>query len=190
MDLIVQRISPRALNAVRSWGEDVAIADVRTSAEFAVMHAPETRSLPLERLRPAAVWDAFQREDLGRGRPLYLLCQSGYRAALAAEQLDAAGLDNVVVVDGGLQAWADAGLPLVQTRQQAMLPLPNQVQVLVGAFLLLVTVLGLSLHPAWFMLTPAAGLGLIHAGVTRSCVLANWLARLPWNRPPGGIQAA
>jgi hypothetical protein len=89
-----------------------------------------------------------------------LLCQSGHRATLAAEQLEAAGLDNAVVVDGGLNAWAAAGLPLVQSRRPIVPPVQNQIQMLVGFFLVAVSVLGLEVHPVWFLLTPLVGVGL------------------------------
>jgi hypothetical protein len=51
-------------------------------------------------------------------------------------------------------------------------------------------VLGLEVHRVWFLLTPLVGVGLIYAGITRSCLLARWLDRLPWNRSDGGPQAA
>lgn len=190
MDRTLQRITPRALDALRSWDGDLAVVDVRTSPELAALRAPDTQSLPSEQLGKEVVADRFQSTDIGRERPLYLLCQSGYRAALAAAQLDAEGLNNVIVVDGGLERWAASGLPLIQARQRSGLPVPNQVQVFVGGFLLLVTVLALTVHPAWFLLTTVMGAGLVYGGVTRTCVLEEWLALLPWNRGGTSTQAA
>jgi len=42
--------------------------------------------------------------------PLYLICRSGARSALAAESLQRMGFTQVYSVAGGMQAWLDAGL--------------------------------------------------------------------------------
>jgi hypothetical protein len=47
---------------------------------------------------------------------------------------------------------------------------------------LLGTVLGAFLSPAWLLLSASVGAGLVYAGVTGSCLLAQLLARLPWNQ--------
>ena len=40
-----------------------------------------------------------------------VVCASGARASLAALTLQQMGYEDVVVLEGGLKAWADAGLP-------------------------------------------------------------------------------
>ncbi len=45
-------------------------------------------------------------------RPLYLICRSGARSALAALSLQQMGFQQVCSVAGGFQAWLDAGLPV------------------------------------------------------------------------------
>lgn len=46
------------------------------------------------------------------GRPVYLICRSGARSALAALSLQQMGFSQVFSVAGGFQAWLDAGLPV------------------------------------------------------------------------------
>lgn len=46
-------------------------------------------------------------------KPLYLICGSGGRSALAAESLQRMGFDNVFSVAGGMQAWQEKKLPVV-----------------------------------------------------------------------------
>ncbi|MFC0047314.1 rhodanese-like domain-containing protein [Rheinheimera tilapiae] len=46
------------------------------------------------------------------GRPVYLICRSGARSALAALSLQQMGFSQVYSVAGGFQAWLDAGLPV------------------------------------------------------------------------------
>ena len=43
-----------------------------------------------------------------------VVCASGARAALAASTLKSMGYDDVAVLDGGLKAWIDAGLPVTE----------------------------------------------------------------------------
>ncbi len=45
-------------------------------------------------------------------KPVYLMCRSGARSALAALSLQQMGFPQVYSVAGGFQAWLDAGLPV------------------------------------------------------------------------------
>ncbi len=44
--------------------------------------------------------------------PILLYCGTGGRSALAAETLEKLGYRNVTSLDGGIVAWAQAGLPV------------------------------------------------------------------------------
>ena len=44
--------------------------------------------------------------------PLIVLCQAGARAGAAATVLKAAGYKEVFVLEGGVNAWKEAGMPL------------------------------------------------------------------------------
>ncbi|NDV85465.1 sulfurtransferase [Aurantimonas aggregata] len=48
----------------------------------------------------------------GERTPVYVLCASGARAALAAKTLIEMGYD-ARPIEGGIQAWRDCGLPVV-----------------------------------------------------------------------------
>lgn len=48
--------------------------------------------------------------------PLIVLCQTGARSGAAATVLKAAGYTEVFVLDGGVNAWKEAGMP-VKTAQ-------------------------------------------------------------------------
>jgi len=50
-------------------------------------------------------------EDLAE-KPIYLMCRSGARSALAALTLKQMGLKNVFSVASGFQGWIDAGLKI------------------------------------------------------------------------------
>jgi len=48
-----------------------------------------------------------------KSAPLYIYCRSGRMSALATPALQRLGYTNIVDLKGGMQAWVDAGLPLV-----------------------------------------------------------------------------
>lgn len=52
-------------------------------------------------------------ERLDPGRQVLLHCDSGSRSALAAETLRTLGYTDVTLLSGGIAAWRDAGMPVV-----------------------------------------------------------------------------
>jgi len=163
-------VSPEEVQARRAAGP-VALIDVRTPAEYRELHAEGATLLPLEQLDAAA---------LGPAAPVYLICQTGPRAFMAAERLKAAGRADVVVVDGGTERWAAAGLPVVRGRKTWSMF--RQVRLVAGALVLLGVTLGWTLHPGFYGLAAFVGAGLLFSGLTDFCGMALVLARCPWNR--------
>lgn len=173
-------ISARQLHDLVQQGQNVELIDVRTPVEFREVHVGFARNVPLDQLDAARV-------SAGRnGSPLYVICRSGKRGAQACEQLAAAGFINVVNVEGGTQAWDQAGFPVV--RGQAAMSLERQVRIAAGSLVVLGTAVGYFVHPLGFALAAFVGAGLIFAGVTDTCGMGLLLARMPWNRvsPPDG----
>jgi rhodanese-related sulfurtransferase len=83
------------------------LLDVRESEEWEAGHAPVAVHLPLGLL-------ADRMNELERSEPIVVVCRSGHRSALATEWLTTAGFDATNLV-GGMQAWAQAGLPVEAT---------------------------------------------------------------------------
>jgi len=52
-----------------------------------------------------------------RNAEIFLYCQSGRMSAIAAEVLVKHGYTNVWNLDGGMSAWENAGLTLIQNRK-------------------------------------------------------------------------
>jgi rhodanese-related sulfurtransferase len=80
----------------------VVLLDVREPEEWAAGHAPGALHVPLGEL------DA---DRIGRGE-VVAVCRSGNRSGRAAVALERAGVP-VRNMTGGMQAWAEAGLPVV-----------------------------------------------------------------------------
>jgi len=47
------------------------------------------------------------------GKPLYVICGSGYRSSVAASVLAHHGRVDITNVNGGMSAWKSQGLPVV-----------------------------------------------------------------------------
>jgi len=169
-----QTVVPVEVSAQLSIGNGVLV-DVRTPAEFGEIHAVGAHLVPLAALDLKAVEAARG----GKSGPVYLLCASGIRATKAAEQLRSAGLAEVVVVAGGTNAWAAAGLPVDRGRK--VISIERQVRIGAGSLVLLGTALGWFVHPGFYLIGAFVGAGLVFAGVTDICGLAIVLAKAPWN---------
>lgn len=150
------------------------LLDVRTPAEFAEIHAPGSVLVPLHALDPVKV-----RGMMAGKTGCYLLCRSGTRAKQAAAKLHAAGLDNLFVVEGGMEGWAAAGLSVNRGRRQ--ISLERQVRITAGILVLLGATLGYFVALPWVILSALVGGGLLFSGLTDTCGLGMLLARMPWN---------
>jgi rhodanese-related sulfurtransferase len=169
-------ISPAALSAILDSSDSHELLDVRTAPEYASAHVPGAKLMPLNTLK-AEAFLALHRQ----GRPIYVLCQAGARASKAIEQFERAGCDDCVLVEGGTQAWIDAGLP-VHRGASKVIPLMRQVQIVVGSLSVAGAILALVVS-RWFAIVPLfLGSGLLFAGISGKCGLAFLLAGMPWNR--------
>lgn len=98
------------------------LIDVREPEEFAQGAVDRAVNFPrgvLEmkiHLHPEVAYlcDAEQAQRALLERPIYLMCRSGARSALAADSLQQMGFTHAVSVAGGFLAWQDAGFPVVK----------------------------------------------------------------------------
>lgn len=172
----VSTISVRRLAELNDQ-QNVDIIDVRLPTEYQSVHAVAARNVPLDSLNP----DDVMKQRKGSGNdPLYVICQSGIRSRNACEKLFAAGLTNVISVEGGTKAWDDAGLPVVRGKQS--MSLERQVRIAAGFLVLSGTLLGTFLHEYFLGLPAFVGAGLMFAGITDTCGMALLLAKMPWNK--------
>lgn len=152
----------------------VRLLDVRTPGEYSTAHIAGSYNVPVDVLPEHAA------EIRGLESPVVLICQSGQRASHADAVLRASGMRHLRVLDGGMRAWVDAGLPV--NRGARRMSLERQVRITAGALAATGGFLGLLVSP-WFAAIPAfVGSGLVFAGVTDSCAMGMLLARLPYNR--------
>jgi rhodanese-related sulfurtransferase len=85
------------------------------------------------------------------------------------------------VLEGGLDGWMKAGLPLV-TDKNMPIDVMRQVQIAAGSRVVLGVLLGVLVAPGFYALSAFVGAGLVFAGATGFCGMARRLLMAPWNR--------
>ncbi len=176
---MVATISPSTLSDLIRRGEGVVLIDVRTPAEFGEVHVEIARNVPLDRLDTKDF-----AETSGKG-PVYFICKSGGRSHKACEKMIAAGITNVVSIEGGTAACEANGVAVVRGRKS--MSLERQVRVCAGSLVAIgVAVGGFSSDPLWHSvglgLAGFIGCGLVFAGITDTCGMGMLIAKMPWNQ--------
>lgn len=172
-----QECSVAQLGEALASGTPPTLVDVREYPEYAAGRIRGSRLIPLGDLERRA-------SELDRGAPVYLVCRTGRRSALAGETLRRLGFREVWNVRGGMTEWQGAGYP-VERDARAPWSLERQVRLVAGLLVLAGALLSLTMDPRFAWLSAFVGAGLAFAAVTEWCGMALLLARLPWNRAPG-----
>lgn len=167
----LKRISP-AEAAELLQDQQALLVDVREPDEHARERIPGAICLPL------SSWD---NSEVVSDR-LIFHCRSGARTNSNSERLvRKAGGGECYLIEGGLDAWKKAGLPVELDRRRPI-DLMRQVQIAAGSMAAVGTLLGALVSP-WFLVVPAfVGSGLTVAGLTGFCGLGRLLMLAPWNR--------
>jgi rhodanese-related sulfurtransferase len=173
----IPTVTPNGLSELCKNGKSIDLIDVRTAPEYGEVHVPVARNIPLDQLDPAAI---MQARNGSQAEPLYLICKTGTRAVMAGAKFVQAGFNNVILVEGGTQAWADSGLPVI--RGKKAMSLERQVRIVAGSIVLIGAGLGYFVHPAFIGLSAFIGAGLVFAGITDTCGMGMMLSKMPWNR--------
>ncbi len=173
--------APAVTNAVDLQGmlnsaNPPRILDVRTPGEFETSHIAGSYNVPLDLLKEHRDEILSHLDD-----EVVLVCQAGGRAAQAEETLRQAGMSNVHVLAGGMNAWEAAGMAV--NRGSERWDLERQVRFTAGLIVTL-SILASLLVPGLQWLAFAIGAGLVFAAATNSCAMGMLLAKLPYNRGP------
>ncbi len=162
-----------AIDLVQDGGADCVI-DVRTGMEHRSLRIEDSRLMPMDRL------DECLDEIQAMPKPRLLFCRTDRRARLALAALEGLGIDGLLVVEGGLDAYRQAGGPTASSGEH--MSLERQVRITAGGLVLAGVLLGSFVHPGFLGLSGFVGAGLIFAGITDWCGMGLLLAKMPWNR--------
>lgn len=160
--------------AKRLIDSGAVLVDIREPDEHAREHIVGAKSQPVSSLSPAGC-------DVGDVSQVIFHCRSGMRTAANAGRLSQAVSCEAFLLEGGLDAWKQAGLPVIADRSQP-LELMRQVQLAAGSAVVLGVALGAMVSPRFYALSAFVGAGLVFAGATGFCGLATLLRYMPWNR--------
>jgi rhodanese-related sulfurtransferase len=171
--MTIKHIAPAEAFAMLSHG--AILVDIREADEWRREHIPlaSHHALSTIELHPPKAAGA-----------VIFHCRSGNRTTANAHRLAATVPGaKVHVLEGGIEAWRDAGLPTVRDARQPI-EIMRQVQIVAGSLVAVGTALGVLVHPGFLAVPGFVGAGLAFAGITGSCAMARLLAFAPWNRVP------
>jgi rhodanese-related sulfurtransferase len=169
----LKTISPtRAAELMRSGA---VLVDIREADEHAREKIPGARHHALSRVE--------EDTPLRAGDDVVIFhCRSGARTKGNAARLAAATPKcETYILEGGIDAWKKAGLPVALDRSQPI-DIMRQVQIVAGGLVLIGVVLGALVTPGFYALSGFVGAGVLFAGVSGFCGMAKLLGAMPWNR--------
>jgi thioredoxin 1 len=98
-------LSPTEFQEKLKSTPEAILIDVRTPEEIAVDRIENSQNIVYD--------DSFESKLTGLDqKPLFVYCAAGKRSAKAAQILRDKGYKNVFELEGGLNAWKAAGLPV------------------------------------------------------------------------------
>ena len=106
----VRRIGPAQLTGLINR-DNALVVDLRPSGEFEKGHIAGSKNVQTSQFDPENKHLA-----VAKALPVVLVCRVGQTASGAAKRLRKAGFTQVSVLEGGIQAWQAADLPLVKGR--------------------------------------------------------------------------
>lgn len=168
--MAIKTISPNEAHRLVASG--ASLIDIRSPDEHARERIAGALNVPLDKLSP----------DTAAGDVLVFHCRSGMRTGQASGKLaEIAGGRACYIVEGGITAWGNAGLPVEKVRG-APIEMQRQVMIAAGTLVLIGAILSIVAAPLWIGLAIFVGAGLTFAGITGFCGMARILALMPWNR--------
>jgi rhodanese-related sulfurtransferase len=87
--------------------EDALVLDVREPSEFSNGHLPDSRNIPLAKLD-----ERLSEIEKLKDKTWIVCCAAGMRASKACSAMAKQGFTKVHLLDGGVDAWVGAGLPI------------------------------------------------------------------------------
>lgn len=166
-------MDPKTL-AARMKAGGATLVDIREPDEFAREHIAGAVSMPLSQISKSHL-------RLEPGGDVVFHCKSGMRTNSHCERLAAIVDGPASMLEGGLEAWKQAGLPVAHNKR-APIEISRQVQIVAGFIVLAGVLLGVFIDPAFLVIAGAIGAGLMFAGLSGWCGMAKLLAAAPWNK--------
>lgn len=89
--------------------QDALVLDVREDIEYDAGHIANARHIPVGKLE-----GRLQELEKFKNKPIVVVCRSGMRSNRACSVLRKQGFANVHNLEGGINAWQQASLPVAK----------------------------------------------------------------------------
>ena len=106
----VRRIGPAQLTGLINR-DNALVVDLRAPGEFEKGHIAGSKNV-----QPSQFDPEHKQLAAAKALPVVLVCRVGQTASGAAKRLRKAGFERVYVLDGGIGAWQQDGLPMARGR--------------------------------------------------------------------------
>lgn len=93
--------------------EEALVLDVRLEKEYLASHIKGARHIPV-----GALSSRVSEINKYRDKPVLVTCQTGNRSTHASQILKKQGFDQVINLSGGLNAWAQANMPVTSGKEK------------------------------------------------------------------------
>ena len=95
-----------AAEAVTLINGDAAVVDLRNAESFSRGHIVNAKNIPFDEF-------VSRKDSLSTSKPLIAVCDSGINSNKAVATLRQSGFESAYGLKGGMNAWSQAGLPVV-----------------------------------------------------------------------------
>jgi len=97
----LESINPITVEDLATMKDKVYLIDVRTETEWKAGHIPGSHNIHAG-LLPS------QAKTIPKEKPIAVICEGGYRSAVASSILKKEGISEILNIQGGMKAWKDA----------------------------------------------------------------------------------
>ncbi|GHT95448.1 hypothetical protein FACS1894122_12950 [Alphaproteobacteria bacterium] len=151
---------------------DIYLIDVRNTDEYIEEHIEGSKNIPLP------ILDLNQMEI--NNKKIVVYCKSGKRGEKAYNLLKSQKPNlQISSLSGGILSWKASDFPTKAI--SSTLPIMRQVQILSGA--LIIIGIACTFFSSYCLAIPAfIGCGMMLAGFSGWCGMANLLSLMPWNK--------
>ena len=104
---VTRNLSPQEAYAMVGQRGDLFLLDVRTLGEYQQARLDGARLIPIDQF-------AKRLAEVPKDRPVLVYCAVGSRSAQVVNYLARQGYPEIYNLSGGIYAWAQKGLPVLQ----------------------------------------------------------------------------
>jgi rhodanese-related sulfurtransferase len=108
----IKAISPTELT-LKVNRENAVVLDIRGEEDYRKGHITDARNVKLDQIDKQPLTGLEKQKDT----PIIVVCQVGVTAQKAAAALVKQGYSQVSILQGGMNAWTGASLPVVKTKR-------------------------------------------------------------------------